>query len=133
MAKKPRLQVSLAVERIDDGAGQLAVRAHLARHRVDRQIAAREVFFERHVGRIEKLEAVIAGRRLALGARERVLLLRLRMQEYRKVLAHRPIALRDHLLGCCSHHHVVAVLHRHAEQLVADRATYCIDIHGHSS
>ena len=77
-----------------------------------------------------KLEAVITGRRLALGASERVLLLRPRMQEDREILAHRPETLRGHLLGGRAHHHVVAVLHGHAEQFVADRTAYSVDIHG---
>ena len=87
MAEQARLEIGAAVERIDHRTGQFAVGTHFARHRVDRQVAAREIFFERHVGRVEELEAVITGRRLALGARERVLLVRLRMQEHGKILA----------------------------------------------
>jgi hypothetical protein len=131
--EEPRLQIGATVERVDHRTGQFTVRAHLARHRVDRQIAACQVFLQRDVRRIEKLEAVITRRRLALGARKGVLLLRLRMQEHRKILAHRTVALRDHLLGGRADHDVIAVLHRHAQQLVANRATYRVDIHGHTS
>ena len=72
-------EVALAAVGIDQRA------VFVLRHRVDRQVAARQVFFERDVGRGVEGEAVVAGRRLALGARERVFLVRLRMQEDREV------------------------------------------------
>jgi hypothetical protein len=49
-----------------------------ARHRVDGQVAPDQVVFQRDVGRGVEHEAVVAGRGLALGARQRVFLLRLR-------------------------------------------------------
>ena len=97
--------------------------------RVDREVAAREVLLQRHVGRGVELEAVIAARGLALGARERVLLLRFRVQEHREILADRLVAELHHLLGRRADHDVVAVLHRQPEQLVAHRAADGVDLH----
>src|SRR5262249_55358438 len=50
-----------------------------------------------------------------------------------KVLADRTKALRDHLLGRRADHHVIAILHGHAEQFVADRTAYRVDIHSQTS
>ena len=79
------------------GIDQRAVGA--ARHRVDRQVAPREVVLERHLGRREELEAAVALAVLALGARERVLLARLGVQEHREIAPDRPVARRQHRLG----------------------------------
>ena len=119
----PASRSSRAVERVDDAA------LLVARDRVDREVAAREVLLERHVGRGVELEAVIAARGLALGARERVLLVRLRMQEHREIPADGLVAELDHLLGRRADDDVVAVLHRQAEQLVAHRAADGVDLH----
>ncbi len=124
-----RAQIRLPAERIDDRPDERAVRAHFARHRVDRQVAPHEILLERDVGRVIELEAVIAGRRLAFGARERVFLVRIRMQEHRKILADRPEALRGHLLGRRADDDVIAVAHRQAEQCVADRAAHRVELH----
>ena len=62
------------------------------RHGVDREVAAREVLLERHVGREARREAVVAGAGLPLGARERVLFAGVGVQEDREVLADRPVA-----------------------------------------
>ncbi len=75
-------------------------------------------------------EAVIAAPALALGARQRVFLARVGMQEHRKVLAHRLVAQRQQLLRQRADHHVVAVDHRAVQQFVADRAADQIDLHG---
>ena len=56
------------------------------------EIAPRQVLLQRDVGLGVEGEAVIAPCRLALGARQRVFLARLRMQEYREVLAHGQVA-----------------------------------------
>ena len=88
VAQDAGAQVLGAVERIDE------VAVLVARDRVDREIAAREVLLERHVGRRMELEAVIAARGLALGARERVLLVRFGMKKNREILADRTVAER---------------------------------------
>ncbi len=83
VAEDSRPQVRFAAEGIDQRP------LLVARHRVDREIAAREVLVEGHIGRDEELEAAVAAAVLALGARQRVLLVRLRMQEHRKIAADR--------------------------------------------
>ena len=115
MAQQPCLQVGAAVERVDDAAvfGQ--------RHGIDGQVAPRQILFQRYVRRGVEVKAVIAGRGFALGARQCVFFLGLRVQEYRKILAYRAKAPGLHLLRCTADHHVIAVGHRQAEQLVA----YC--------
>ena len=72
-AARCRCEVALAAERVD----QRAVFAS-ARHGVDGEVAPRQVLLERDVGRGVEREAVVAGRGLALGARQRVFLVRLR-------------------------------------------------------
>ena len=92
------------------------------RHRVDAEVAARQILFERD-GRIGmEREAVVARRGLALGARERVFLLRLWMQKDREVAPHRQKAGVDHLLGRGADDDPVAIVHRRPEQRVAHRA-----------
>ncbi len=53
-------------------------------HGVDGEVAPLQVLLQGHVGREQRGEAAIAGRDLALEARQRVLLVRLRMQEHRE-------------------------------------------------
>ena len=65
--------------------GSTSVPSSALRDGIDREVAALEVLFERDVGRGVDDEAVVAAAALALGARERVLLVRLRMQEDREV------------------------------------------------
>src|SRR5712664_2241106 len=72
------------------------------RHGVDGQVAAPEIVLERDVGGSLHREALVAAAALPLGGRNRVLLVRLRVQEHRKVLADRLEALRDHLFRRCT-------------------------------
>ncbi|MNL49239.1 hypothetical protein D3C87_1721580 [compost metagenome] len=129
MPEQPRGQIALAAIRVDDRADQLAGIVHGLRHRVDGQVAPDQVVFQRDIGRAVEREALVAGSRLALGTRERVLLLGARMQEDREVLAHGLVAGRLHLGRRGAHHHVVAVLAWLAQQLVADGAAHGIDLH----
>ena len=76
------------------------------------------------------VEAAVAGRDLALEARERVLLVRLRMQEHREFAADALVALAHELLGSCADHHPVALADRQAEQPVPNRAANQVDLHG---
>ena len=76
---------------------------------VDRQVATLEILFERDVGRERGVEAAIARTGLAFGARERVFLARLGMQEDREVLADRAVALRDQFLRPRADDHPVAL------------------------
>jgi hypothetical protein len=95
----------------------------------DSRSTPREVLFERDVGRGVDLESLVAARDLALSARKRVLLVGLRMQEHREILAHRFVAEAHHLLRRAPDHHIVAVCHRQAEQLVAHRSADSVDFH----
>ena len=78
------------------------------RHRVDGEIAPHQVLLQRHRGSVEH-EALVARRRLALGSRQRVLLMGLRVEKDRKILAHRRESERQHLFRCRADH-VVAIL-----------------------
>jgi hypothetical protein len=53
-------------------------------------------------------EAVITGRGLALGAGQRILLVGIRVQEHRKILADRPEAARQQIVRRGADHHPVA-------------------------
>jgi hypothetical protein len=89
-----------------------------------------QVLLERDFGRELGSEAAVAGRGLAFESRQRVFLMRLRMQEYRKLAAHRAIAELFHLLRGGAHDHPVALANLQPEQLVPDRAANQIDLHG---
>ena len=47
----------------------------------------------------------------------------------RKVTADRAITQIDHLLRGGTHHHMVTILDRKPEELIADRAANCVDFH----
>ncbi|MNZ96059.1 hypothetical protein D3C78_1152370 [compost metagenome] len=120
MAQQPGLQIALAAIGVVQAA---AVRPAFARrHGIDRQVAPRQVFFQRHIGRGLDGKTAVAAAALALGAGQRIFLVAGRVQKHRKVAAHGLIALGHHLLGRRAHHHPVAVIHRPAQQLVAHRA-----------
>ena len=98
-------------------------------HRIDGQVAALQILFQRDVGCGVKVKAVITGRGLALGARQRIFLMGLRMQEHRKIAADRAEALLHHLFGCGADDDVIPVLHRQAEHLVTHRTADNVDFH----
>ena len=91
---------------------------------VDGEIAPRQVFFQCHIGGGVHHKAAIAHAVLALGARQRVFLMGLRVQEHRKVAPHGHEAARAHLLRCGSDHHPVRVVDGQAQQCIAHRAAY---------
>ena len=109
MTQPARLQVTTAAVRIDERA------VPAARHRIDREVASREIVLERHVGRESGLEAVVAGARLPLGARKRVLLAGIGVQKHREIPADRPVAHRRERFGGGAHHNVVALRDRAAQ------------------
>ena len=122
------LQIALAVERIDElrrSVGSLAI-ALIVRSRRSRSCSSVTS------GENRRLEAAIAGTGLAFGARERVFLARLRMQEDGKVLADGLVAQRGQFLGGCAHDDPVALAHRQAEQFVAYRAADEVGFHDQS-
>ena len=120
------LEIGLAAEGIDQRA------VLVLRHRVDRQVAAQQVLLERDLGPGVEGEAAIAGRGLALGAREGVLLVRLGMEEHREVGADRLIAGREQRVDVGADENPVAVDDRQAEQCVANRAADEIALHPNS-
>ena len=103
MAQHARLEIARAAERIDE------VAVVVLGDRVDREVAALEILLERdrRIGRED--EAVVAAPALALGARERVFLARLGMQEHREIAADRAKAVARHLLGRRADDDIVAV------------------------
>jgi hypothetical protein len=115
MAQHAAAQVALAAAGVDQRA------VFVARHGIDGQVAARQVLFQRHLGRGVEGEAVVARRRLALGARQRHFFVRLRVQEDREV-APTGGSRRPAVLGRGAHHHPVAVAGGPAQQRVAHRA-----------
>ncbi len=117
-------QVRLTAKRIDQGT------VSRPRHGVHREIPTPQILFKGDFGAGMTLEALVTGTRLALGAGQRVLLAGLRMQKHREITAHLAIAEIDHRLGRRPHHHPVALAHRAAEQLIADRAADQIYVHG---
>jgi hypothetical protein len=124
VAQHARLEIAQSAAGIDEPA------VGRARHRVDGQIAALQVLLERHLGRGVHDEAAVARRRLALGARERVLLVALWMQEHREVAPHGAIAGALHLRLGGADHDPVALPDRQAEQLVANGAADQVAFHG---
>ncbi len=76
-----------------------------------------------------KDEAAIATAALALGPRQRVLVVRLRMQEDGKVAADRTVACRDHLFGRSADDDEIAIGDGAAEKLVAHRAADTVSLH----
>src|SRR4030095_7645249 len=92
-----------------------------------------QVLLQRDIGRRVHREALVPTAALALGAGKRVLLVRLGVQENREILADRLEAERFHLLGRGADHHVVLVLQREPEQLVAHRAADYVGLHSYMS
>ena len=84
------------------------------RHRVDRQIAAREIFLEGHLRTEFDAESAVARRDLALAPRERIFLLGVGVQEHREVPADLAIMKPQQLLSRAAHDHPIAFLHRQA-------------------
>src|SRR5258706_7906033 len=123
MAKNPGAQVPFAAVGIDERA------VLRARHRVDGEVAAPQILLERHFGRGMECEAPVSRGGLALGAGERVFLVRPGMEEHREVRSHRSKLAPHHFLGSRSDDDIVAVLHREPEQLIADRAADHKDFH----
>ncbi len=98
-------------------------------HGVDGQVAADQVLFQGDVGAGMKGETAVAAPALAFGAGQGIFLPALRVEEYREVLADRPIAEREHLLGIGADHHPVDIGDRSPEQAVAHGAADFVDLH----
>ena len=124
MAQHARREIRLSAVRIDE----LAVLA--LGHGVDGEIAPLQILLQAHLGRGLRREAAIAGRNLALAPRERVLLVRLRMQEHRELAPHRLVTGALQLLRLSPDHHPVALADRNSQQPVPYRAADQVDSHG---
>jgi len=99
-------------------------------HGVDGEVATPEIVLQSDLGGALEDEARVAGRGLALGARQRVFLVGLWVQEDREVTPDGPIAEPDEVRRGRPHDHPVAVRHRPVEQAIAHRAADLVDLHG---
>ena len=123
MAQHACAKIGLPAERIDELA------LLVARHGVDRQVAAREILGERDVGRREEFESAIAAPVLALRTGERVLLAGIAMEKDREVAAHRLVTGGDQDLGRRADDDPVPIDDGAPEELVAHRASDAVDLH----
>ena len=123
MAQHALAQIRLAPERIEYPAFRIA------RDGVDGEVATRKILLERDVGRGMKHEAAVAATTLALRARERIFLVRIGMQEHRKIASNRTKPNGQHRLGRGTHDDEVTVHHRAPKQLVADGTANAVDLH----
>ena len=122
MAQRAGLDVAHASERID----QVAI--GIAGDRIDGEVAPAQVVFQGHRWIGMHGEAGMPARRLAFGARQRVFLAAMRMQEHREVAPDLPVARIEHLLRRCADHDVVVVARGQAEQRIAHGAADQVDL-----
>ncbi len=124
MAKNACSQIVLSAIGIDQRAGRVLG------HRVDGEVAAAQILFQGDVRCGVHLESLVALSGFALGTRQGVFLVRLRVQEYREILADRLVAQRDHVVGRGADDDVVAVGQRQAQQPVTHCAADDVGFHG---
>src|SRR6185437_4283467 len=117
------LEIAPSAERVHELA-RVALR-----NRVDRQIAAPQILLEGDIGRELRLEAAIARSDLALEARERVLLMRLGVQEHRELAPDRREAARDELGAIRADYDPVPLAYRAAEESVPHGPAHQVDLH----
>ena len=96
---------------------------------VDGEVTTLQILFERDLGRRMKHESLVARCGFAFGSRECVFFVRFWMQKYREVRTDRPVAGGNHFLGGRADDHMVAILHRKTQQLIADAAAHGVDFH----
>ena len=99
------------------------------RHRVDGQVTATQIVFQRHIRRGMKRKPGVAAAALALGAGEGIFLFGPRVQEHREVLADGLESGGNHLPRRRANDHIVAVRRRQTKQPVAHRTTDEIGFH----
>jgi hypothetical protein len=116
VAKQTRLEVTTTPIRIDD----LTRRGFS--HCIDCEVAAAQVIFEGHVGSELRGKAAISEAHLAFDAGERVLLVRLWVQEYREFPPDGHIAVTLEFLGPRANDDPVALVNRTPEQTIPNRA-----------
>ena len=123
MAQHAQCQIALTAVRIDQRASLVA------RHRIDREVAAQQVIRERHRRICMQHEPLVSPPLFALGAGKRILFVGLRMQKYGKVTSDRPKAERDHLGRAAAFDYIVMVADRQTQQLVTNGAADAVDFH----
>ena len=113
VAQHPGAQVGHAAIGVDHRAAATPIGG--SGDGVDGEVAPRQVFFQRHVGRGMHHKATVAAAAFALGARQGVFLVRARVQKDGEVAPHRGEALRQQVLRGGAHHHPIAVTHGAAQ------------------
>ena len=113
MTQDARLEIRKPTVRIDQDSGRILG------ERVDGEIPALQVLLERDVRIRVYRKAVITGCGLALGARQGVLVLGLRMEKDRKVLSDLLETAGQKFIGCRADHDEIALADRAPEQAVA--------------
>ena len=121
------LQVGGAVKRVDQRAGLIQRDGH----RIDGEIAPREVLLQADIGCRMKLKAGVTRCSLAFGAGECVFFVGLRMQEHRKIAAHRPETLVHQGFWRSADHHVIVIGDGQSEQLITHRPADAVDFHAY--
>ena len=91
-------------------------------HRIDGQVTAGEILFQRDIGRGMKSEAVVTVPAFAFGAGKRIFILGLRMQEDREILTNWTETLFKQGFRGGADNHVIVVGVGPAEQLITDGA-----------
>ena len=103
MAQDAVIEILRAAERVNQASvGSL-------RHGVHREVATRQVLFERDIRARFSGEACVTGPRLTLSTSKRVFLPRDGMQKNREVFADRPRSPLQHVFWACPDDHPVAI------------------------
>jgi len=109
------------------GIDNMALR--VGSHRIDREVAAREILFERHVRAGIDLETAVTGSGFFLGAGERVFFAGFRVQEDREAAADPAVAQCLEFIRRRADDDPVALARRQAEKPVAYCAADEIYVH----
>ena len=109
MAQYARLHIRHATI----GVNQSPVRR--LRHRVNRQITAQQIRFQRYIRREIKGKGLMTASGLALLPRQRVFLARFGVQKHREILADLSESLRQHFFRRRANHDPIAVMHRQSQ------------------
>ena len=117
------VEVSLTTEGVSDDA------FGVHRHGIDGEVAAFEIFLKRNGRVCVDCEAVVTRPRFALGARQRIFLFGVGVQENGEVPANLRVTRGRHLLGCAADYDPVDFLVRIAQQGVADGAANAEAVH----
>ncbi len=125
VAQQSGLQITLATVGVD----QLPLLVF--GNGIDGEVASLQILLEGDLGAGMEGEAAITAAALALGTRQGVLLAALRMQEHRKVCAHRAKAPGLHYLRGGADHHPVHFTDRAPQQAITHRAADFVDLHNH--